>query len=155
MKKNTTNQFLIGSWVSFYPFDVDSYEYQLDQMHRVGLNFNIFPAVFGGGMLDAETWENVEKQYASRNMYYCRAAVQVPSIHPEVVRHSLAELLRHLELHPDDGQGASCHQPKSRWYIAFDCLCRSTREYANVPQHRFANLCAHTCQPHQPSLATA
>ena len=71
MKKNTTNQFLIGSWVSFYPFDVDSYEYQLDQMHRVGLNFNIFPAVFGGGMLDAETWENVEKQYASRNMYYC------------------------------------------------------------------------------------
>lgn len=71
MKKNTTNQFLIGSWVSFYPFDVDSYEYQLDQMHRVGLNFNIFPAVFGGGMLDAETWGNVEKQYAARNMYYC------------------------------------------------------------------------------------
>ena len=32
MKKNTTNKFLIGSWVSFYSFDIDSYEYQLDQM---------------------------------------------------------------------------------------------------------------------------
>ena len=71
MKNNTTNQFLIGSWVSFYPFDVHSYEYQLDQMAEAGLNFNIFPAVFGGGMLDAETWNNVEKQYEARNMYYC------------------------------------------------------------------------------------
>ena len=71
MKKNTTNKFLIGSWVSFYPFDIDSYEYQLDQMSEAGLNFNIFPAVFGGGMLDAETWANVEKQYEARDMYYC------------------------------------------------------------------------------------
>ncbi len=71
MKKNTTNKFLIGSWVSFYPFDIDSYEYQLDQMAEAGLNFNIFPAVFGGGMLDAETWSNVEKQYEARDMYYC------------------------------------------------------------------------------------
>ena len=28
----TTDDLLIGSWVSFYSFDVDSYEYQLDQM---------------------------------------------------------------------------------------------------------------------------
>ena len=32
MKKNTTSKFLIGSWVSFYPFDIQTYEYQLDQM---------------------------------------------------------------------------------------------------------------------------
>ena len=50
MKKNTTGKFLIGSWVSFYPFEIDSYEYQLDQMKEAGLNFNIFPAYFGGGM---------------------------------------------------------------------------------------------------------
>ena len=71
MKKNTTNKFLIGSWVSFYSFDVDSYEYQLDQMREAGLNFNIFPAVFGGGMQNAEVWENVERQYEARDMYYC------------------------------------------------------------------------------------
>lgn len=71
MKKNTTNKFLIGSWVSFYPFEIHSYEYQLDQMAEAGLNFNIFPAVFGGGMLDEETWNNVEKQYEARDMYYC------------------------------------------------------------------------------------
>ena len=45
MKKNTTNKFLIGSWVSFYSFDIDSYEYQLDKMREAGLNFNIFPEV--------------------------------------------------------------------------------------------------------------
>ena len=71
MKKNTTEKFLIGSWVSFYPFDIDSYEYQLDRMREAGLNFNIFPAVFGGGMQDAETWANVEAQYEARDMYYC------------------------------------------------------------------------------------
>ena len=70
MKKNTTNQFLIGSWVSFYPFEIHSYEYQLDQMAEAGLNFNIFPAVFGGGMLDAETWDNVEKQYEVQNIQH-------------------------------------------------------------------------------------
>lgn len=71
MKKNTTNKFLIGSWVSFYPFDIDSYEHQLDQMAEAGLNFNIFPAVFGGGMLDSATWDRVEKEYEARDMYYC------------------------------------------------------------------------------------
>lgn len=71
MKKNTTDKFLIGSWVSFYPFEIDSYEYQLDQMKEAGLNFNIFPAYFGGGMRDAEVWADVEKQYEARDMYYC------------------------------------------------------------------------------------
>ena len=71
MKKNTTGKFLIGSWVSFYPFEIDSYEYQLDQMKEAGLNFNIFPAYFGGGMRNAEVWADVEKQYEARDMYYC------------------------------------------------------------------------------------
>ena len=71
MKKPTTNKFLIGSWVSFYPFDIHSYEYQLDQMREAGINFNIFPADFGGGMHDADTWNNVEAQYEARDMYYC------------------------------------------------------------------------------------
>ena len=35
MNTNTNQQFLIGSWVSFYPFEVDSYEKQLDQMQEV------------------------------------------------------------------------------------------------------------------------
>ena len=71
MKKNTTDKFLIGSWVSFYPFDIHGYEYQLDQMKDAGLNFNIFPAEFGCGMLNAERWADVERQYQARNMYYC------------------------------------------------------------------------------------
>lgn len=71
MEKNTTDKFLIGSWVSFYPFEIDSYEYQLDQMREAGLNFNIFPAVFGGGMQTPALWDDVEKQYAARDMYYC------------------------------------------------------------------------------------
>ena len=70
MKKNTNNQFLIGSWVSFYPFSVDSYEYQLDQMQEAGLNFNIFPVVFGGGMDTPEACDRVEQEYAARNMLY-------------------------------------------------------------------------------------
>lgn len=71
MKKHTQNRFLIGSWVSFYPFEVDSYEYQLDQMKEAGLNFNIFPMVFGGGMQTPEAWQEVERQYAARDMFYC------------------------------------------------------------------------------------
>ena len=67
----TTDDLLIGSWVSFYSFDTDSYEYQLDQMATAGINFNIFPRDFGSGkMFDAAYWENVETQYAKRNMVY-------------------------------------------------------------------------------------
>lgn len=68
----TTDDLLIGSWVSFYSFDVDSYEYQLDQMAAAGLNFNLFPRNFGSGqMFDAAYWEDVEQHYAERNMVYC------------------------------------------------------------------------------------
>ena len=67
----TTDDLLIGSWVTFYSFEKDSYEYQLDQMAAAGLNFNMFPRDFGSGaMFDAEYWNNVEEQYAKRNMIY-------------------------------------------------------------------------------------
>ena len=70
MKKKTNDQFLIGSWVSFYPFDVDDYDYQLDQMQAAGMNFNIFPIAFGGGMNTEEACDRVEQAYAARNMLY-------------------------------------------------------------------------------------
>ncbi len=67
----TTDDLLIGSWVTFYSFETDSYEYQLDQMAAAGLNFNMFPRDFGSGaMFDAEYWNNIEEQYAKRNMIY-------------------------------------------------------------------------------------
>jgi len=67
----TTDDFLIGSWVSFYSFDIHNFEYQLDQMAEAGINFNIFPKNFGAGyMFDAAYWEDVEAQYAKRNMVY-------------------------------------------------------------------------------------
>ena len=67
----TSDDLLIGSWVTFYSFEIDSYEYQLDQMAAAGINFNMFPRDFGAGaMFDAAYWENVEEQYAKRNMIY-------------------------------------------------------------------------------------
>ena len=67
----TSDDLLIGSWVTFYSFDVDSYEFQLDQMASAGLNFNIFPKNFGSGaMYDQAYWDDVEAQYAARNMVY-------------------------------------------------------------------------------------
>ncbi|MBO5326836.1 MAG: hypothetical protein J6A84_01785 [Clostridia bacterium] len=67
----TADDLLIGSWVSFYSFDIDSYEDQLDQMAAAGINFNFFPKDFGGGkMYDAAYWDHVEQMYAERNMVY-------------------------------------------------------------------------------------
>lgn len=67
----TTDDLLIGSWVSFYSFRVDSFEEQLDQMAAAGINFNVFPRDFGGGKMHASAyWNNIEKQYAKRNMLY-------------------------------------------------------------------------------------
>ena len=67
----TTDDLLIGSWVTFYSFETDSYEYQLDQMAAAGMNFNIFPKNFGSGqMFDAAYWSDIEAQYAKRNMVY-------------------------------------------------------------------------------------
>ena len=67
----TTDDFLIGSWVSFYSFRTDSYEEQLDRMAAAGINFNVFPRDFGEGrMFNAGYWKDVEEQYAKRNMIY-------------------------------------------------------------------------------------
>ena len=63
--------FLIGSWVSFYPFKNDSFEYQLDQMASAGINFNHFPKHFGWGEYDnPDYWNEIEEQYKKRNMRY-------------------------------------------------------------------------------------
>lgn len=67
----TTDDLLIGSWVSFYSFEKDSWEYQLDQMAAAGLNFNMFPKHFGGGSIDdVRYWMEIEEEYAKRNMVY-------------------------------------------------------------------------------------
>ena len=67
----TTDDILIGSWVSWYSFDIDSWEYQLDQMAAAGINFNMFPHHFGAGReLTEEYWSEVEEEYAKRNMVY-------------------------------------------------------------------------------------
>lgn len=68
----TTDDILIGSWVSFYPTEYASFEDQLDQMAAAGINFNIFPRDFtpGGDVFDAPYWDVVEAEYAKRNMVY-------------------------------------------------------------------------------------
>ena len=67
----TNDDFLIGSWVSFYSFDIDSYEYQLDQMAAAGINFNMYPYIFNDtNMYNLAHWNYVEEQYAKRNMVY-------------------------------------------------------------------------------------
>ena len=63
----TTDEFLIGSWVSFYSFDKDSYQTQLDKLKELGINFNFFPRKFGE-IMDAQTIAAVEAEYAKRNM---------------------------------------------------------------------------------------
>lgn len=67
----TADDLLIGSWVSFYSFKKDSFEYQTRQLADAGLNFNIFPGGFPG--TDPKTmpdWDTVEAEYAADNMLY-------------------------------------------------------------------------------------
>ena len=67
----TTDDLLIGSWVSFFSYDIMSYEDQLDQMATAGINFNHFPKTFGWvGLGEIEYWDEVETLYAERNMLY-------------------------------------------------------------------------------------
>lgn len=67
----TAEDLLIGSWVTFYPFEKTCFEKQLDQLASYGINFNIFPRDFGGSaMYDSSYWDEIEAQYASRGMVY-------------------------------------------------------------------------------------
>lgn len=72
-KKTTKDSFLVGSWVSYYPYAYDSYEDQTKAMADAGLNFNIFPHVWETDEIDTSGrtfWENVEKVYSENNMVY-------------------------------------------------------------------------------------
>lgn len=67
----TADDLLIGSWVSFYSFRKDPFEYQTRQLADAGLNFNIFPGGFPG--TDPATmpdWDTIEAEYAADNMVY-------------------------------------------------------------------------------------
>lgn len=67
----SADDLLIGSWFSFYSFEKDSFETQLDNMAAAGVNFNIFPKDFGGhSLFDANYWNQIEQEYAKRNMVY-------------------------------------------------------------------------------------
>ena len=72
----TTDDFLIGAWVSFYSFETDSFEKQLDRMAAAGMNFNTTNLnpyehyEMSANMTEAEYWNEVERQYAAHNMVY-------------------------------------------------------------------------------------
>lgn len=101
MTRHMTDTFLIGSFVSFYPFSIDSCEYQLDQMAASGLNFNMFPYAFGGGTADTD-WDKAEKMYAARNMYYFMAGGRRrpdAGVHTSANRHPGAGLSAKRSVH--------------------------------------------------------
>jgi len=66
----TTDDLLIGSWVSFFPFYKMSYAKQLDQMAAAGINFNIHPYQFKDIDFTKSYWKRVEREYSARNMVY-------------------------------------------------------------------------------------
>ncbi len=65
----TTDDFLIGCWTPVYSMEIHSYEYQMDQMAELGINFNIHP-LDNWNILHAGFWDYVESEYGKRNMIY-------------------------------------------------------------------------------------
>jgi len=75
-KRVTTDDFLIGSFISWYPYNIDSWEYQTEQMAAAGLNFNMFPKEFYTASNELKTfeyWQEVEDLYTANNMLYFMA----------------------------------------------------------------------------------
>lgn len=71
--RTTADSFLIGSWVSYYPYEIRSHEEQTKTMADAGLNFNIFPMIWSTGAaqkVDAEWWSYVDRVYGENNMVY-------------------------------------------------------------------------------------
>ena len=126
----TTNEFLIGSWVSFYSFEKDDYQYQLDQMKQLGFNFNIFPKNFGGE-IDAETIAEIEAEYASRDMYY----MMFGDMNPENVElnASIAKDMEHcIGYHIVD-------EPRRDAFDSVASICKAFRKADNT-RYPFVNL---------------
>ena len=77
--RRTTDEFLIGGWVSYYPTTIKSFEGQTQNLARMGLNFNLYPYDWTHNPDDPkdeqiefteEFWKNIDTVYGKNNMYY-------------------------------------------------------------------------------------
>lgn len=50
-----TTEILIGSWVTYYRYDIDSLDTQMRRLAQSGVNFNLFPFQW-----DTENWDSIE-----------------------------------------------------------------------------------------------
>ena len=91
-KINTNDEFLLGTWRSYYDLSVKSYEEQTKELAQAGLNFSVDPITYSkmgtfvstsagagqylGGTIDA--YKQLNDLYAQYNMYY-----QVPYKHQQ------------------------------------------------------------------------
>lgn len=75
---STTDEFLIGSWRSFYDESILSYEEQLKDCAESGINWQNNPLSVVSNekiLYDANfTWEEMERMYAKYNTYYSASA---------------------------------------------------------------------------------
>lgn len=83
-KINTNDEFLIGSWRSYYDLSVASYETQTKELAEAGLNFSVSPLAYskvgtfastsaGTGTYlgnEADSYKRVNEIYSEYNMYY-------------------------------------------------------------------------------------
>ncbi len=71
VRNEKREQFLVGSWVSFYPESVKSYEEQVLEMGENGLNFLIFPtADWGNFPKEKEGWQEIDELMTRAGIVY-------------------------------------------------------------------------------------
>ena len=49
------SEILIGSWVTYYRYNIDSLDVQMRRLAQSGVNFNLFPFQW-----DVENWDSIE-----------------------------------------------------------------------------------------------
>lgn len=81
---NTTDEFLIGSWISFYDVNTTSYDEQLKDLARSGVNWNPNPLTLaghttGGTSLNYSMTE-LNEMYKKYNVYFSAVSPTIASI---------------------------------------------------------------------------
>ena len=72
VERADNNVFLIGSWVSYYSYDIDSHETQMKRLSEAGVNFNCFPSDYDDNTKrdSLDDWLEIDALCEKYGMFY-------------------------------------------------------------------------------------
>lgn len=131
--KNNVDEFLLSSWISFYPFSIKSYEEQLEDLKKDGLNFiwHTKGAWADDNVYYRPTPEKIEEVYAKAGMKYLLDVSEGQSYTKEQIKNAKNAIGYYVKDEPSAAQFDQTAELFKKWLTADESKSPMINLYPN------------------------